>query len=139
MVSASSAGVFLIVMVLLFVNLQHNFINSKPMEYNMRSIKGRDLLVKVGESSVSLIVGLSAFFTIKLILMIPFNLIVKSEHGNSISSLEFPLLILCIWLAARYTKNLNSNGTFKSRNIKRIVTVIVGFLCSIMSTVLLVM
>jgi hypothetical protein len=82
-------------------------------------------------------VGLSAFSIIKLIFMIPINFMATPDNAKTMQGLSSLLIIFSIYLAVKYTKKLNANGTKKSRNIKRIVTVVIGFICLMLSTVFL--
>lgn len=81
--------------------------------------------------------GLSAFSIIKLIFMIPINFMATPDNAKTMQGLSSLLIIFSIYLAVKYTKKLNANGTKKSRNIKRIVTVVIGFICLMLSTVFL--
>jgi hypothetical protein len=80
---------------------------------------------------------LSAFSIIKLIFMIPINFMATPDNAKTMQGLSSLLIIFSIYLAVKYTKKLNANGTKKSRNIKRIVTVVIGFICLMLSTVFL--
>ncbi|MFM4733612.1 hypothetical protein [Aeromonas salmonicida] len=103
---------------------------SKPKE---------NFLVRFGKGFISFIVGLSAFSVIKLIFMIPINFMATPDNAQAMQGLGSILVILSIYLAVKYTKNLNANGTTKSRNIKRVITVVIGFVCLMISTVFLTM
>ena len=81
--------------------------------------------------------GLSAFSIIKLIFMIPINFMATPDNAKTMQGLSSLLIIFSIYLAVKYTKKLNANGIKKSRNIKRIVTVVIGFICLMLSTVFL--
>ena len=81
--------------------------------------------------------GLSAFSIIKLIFMIPINFMATPDNAKTMQGLSSLLIIFSIYLAVKYTKKLNANGTKKSKNIKRIVTVVIGFICLMLSTVFL--
>jgi len=59
------------------------------------------------------------------------------DNAKTMQGLSSLLIIFSIYLAVKYTKKLNANGTKKSRNIKRIVTVVIGFICLMLSTVFL--
>ena len=61
------------------------------------------------------------------------------DNAQAMQGLGSILVILSIYLAVKYTKNLNANGTTKSRNIKRVITVVIGFVCLIISTVFITM
>lgn len=98
-----------------------------------------NFLIRFGKVCVSFIVGVSAFSIIKLIFMIPMNLITTPDNAQEMEVSGLALIIFSIFLAVKYTKKLNANGTTKSRNIKRIVTVVIGFVCLMISTVFLAM
>ena len=59
------------------------------------------------------------------------------DNAKTMQGLSSLLIIFSIYLAVKYTKKLNANGIKKSRNIKRIVTVVIGFICLMLSTVFL--
>ena len=59
------------------------------------------------------------------------------DNAKTMQGLSSLLIIFSIYLAVKYTKKLNANGTKKSRNIKKIVTVVIGFICLMLSTVFL--
>jgi len=90
---------------------------------------------------VSFIVGLSAFFIFKLLLMIPLNLslvlFANNMDESQISGLGGLFLVVTIYFAVKYTKRLNKNASRKSRNIKRVLTIVVGFFSMLISTVIL--
>jgi hypothetical protein len=69
--------------------------------------------------------------------MIPINFMATPDNAKTMQGLSSLLIIFSIYLAVKYTKKLNANGTKKSRNIKRIVTVVIGFICLMLSTVFL--
>lgn len=96
-----------------------------------------NIFVRFGYGVISFIVGLSAFSIIKLVFMLPINFMVTPGNAELMESVGAILLILAIYLAVKYTKNLNRTGTRKSRNIKRIITVVLGAVCMIITTVFL--
>jgi len=98
-----------------------------------------NILIRFGYGVISFIVGLSAFYVIKLIFMIPINLMSTPENIDTMKGIGGLLLILAIYLAVKYTKKLNRSGTRKSRNIKRIVTIILGVICMFSTTMFFVM
>jgi hypothetical protein len=69
--------------------------------------------------------------------MIPINFMATPDNAKTMQGLSSLLIIFSIYLAVKYTKKLNANGTKKSRNIKKIVTVVIGFICLMLSTVFL--
>lgn len=96
-----------------------------------------NFLVKFCNGFISFIVGLAAFSIFKLIFMIPVNIMTTSDNVDIMQGFSSILVIFSIYLAIKYTKSLNGNGTAKSRNIKRIITIIIGVICLMMSTILL--
>jgi len=94
-----------------------------------------NIFIKFGNGVISFIVGLSAFSIIKLVFMLPINFMVTPENAELMESVGALLLILAIYLAVKFTKNLNRTGTRKSRNIKRILTIVIGITCMIITTV----
>jgi len=90
-----------------------------------------NLLIRVGNGIVSFIVGLSALAVIKLVFMLPLNLMLTPENADTMQTIGFLLIIVAIYLAVKFTKNLNRSGTRKSRNIKRTITIVLGFVCMI--------
>ncbi|MBN4063672.1 hypothetical protein JYT79_02710 [Cardiobacterium sp. AH-315-I02] len=61
-----------------------------------------------------------------------------TENIETMKGVGGLLLILAIYLAVKFTKNLNSNGTRKSRNIKRTITIVAGVISMVLATVILV-
>jgi uncharacterized membrane protein YidH (DUF202 family) len=96
-----------------------------------------NVFIRFGYGVISFIVGLSAFYIIKLVFMVPINFMATPENAELMESVGAILLILAVYQAVKFTKNLNRTGTRKSRNIKRIITVILGVVCMIITTVLL--
>jgi hypothetical protein len=94
-----------------------------------------NVFIKFGNGVISFIVGLSAFSIIKLVFMLPINFMVTPENAELMESVGALLLILAIYLAVKFTKNLNRSGTRKSRNIKRTLTVVIGMACMLITTV----
>lgn len=94
-----------------------------------------NMFIRFGGGVISFIVGLSAFSIIKLVFMLPINFMTTPENAELMKSVGAILLILAIYLAVKFTKNLNRTGTRKSRNIKRIITVALGVVCMIITTV----
>ena len=97
------------------------------------------IFFRFGMGIVSFIVGLSAFFIFKLVFMIPLNLVAMQTTDESsydlFKSIGAILVVLAIYLAVKYTKKLNSNGTRKSRNIKRAITIVAGLISMLLTTV----
>ena len=93
-----------------------------------------NIFIRFGNGLISFIVGLSAFSVIKLVFMLPISFMVTPENTKLMESVGALLLILAIYLAVKFTKNLNRNGTRKSRNIKRTVTVVIGIVCMLITT-----
>ncbi|WP_163826713.1 hypothetical protein [Proteus vulgaris] len=100
--------------------------------------KTRDsFIVKAWNLVISFIVGLSAFFILRLIILITLNLIATSNNVATMQTIGGIMVVLSIGIAAIYTKILNSSGTLESRKRKKIITVIVGGISLYISTVLL--
>ena len=89
----------------------------------------KNLLVSFGFGVISFIVGLSAFFIIKVIFMIPINIMTTAENIDTMKSVGSLSLLFCVYLSVKYTKTLNVVGTRKIRNIVRIFTFLIGILC----------
>lgn len=94
-----------------------------------------NIFIRFGYGVISFIVGLSAFSVIKLVFMLPINFMATPENAELMKSVGAILLILAIYLAVKFTKKLNRSGTRKSRNIKRIITIVLGIACMIITTV----
>jgi len=97
-----------------------------------------NILIKIFHSIMSFIVGVSAFFIIKLCFMIPINLVTTADNLSAMEALGSVLLLFSIYLSYKYTKYINGSGTLTSRNIKRVITVLLGLFSMVMSTALLV-
>lgn len=96
-----------------------------------------NMFIRFGYGVISFVVGLSAFSIIKLAFMLPINFMATPESAELMEGVGAISLILAIYLAVKFTKNLNRTGTRKSRNIKRIITVVLGVVCMIIATVFL--
>ncbi|MEX6161788.1 hypothetical protein AB6G16_09030 [Proteus mirabilis] len=82
--------------------------------------KTRDsFIVKAWNLVISFIVGLSAFFILRLIILITLNLIATSNNVATIQTIGGIMVVLSIGIAAIYTKILNSSGTLESRKRKK--------------------
>lgn len=95
------------------------------------------ILIRFGNGVISFIVGLSAFYVIKLIFMIPINMMATPESIDLMKGVGAWLTILAIYLAVKYTKKLNRSGARKTRNIKRIVTIVFGAISMFVTTMFL--
>jgi len=93
-----------------------------------------NIFFQFGSRVISFIVGLSAFYTIKLVFLIPFNLMITPDNIEKMKDYGVFLIILSIYLAVNYTKKLNKNKNKKSRIIRRVMTIIIGFICMVVST-----
>ena len=103
-------------------------------------MKGRsgNILIKVIHSVMSFVVGISAFFIIKLFFMIPINIVTTTDNLRTMEGLGSILILFSIYLSYKYTKYINGNGTLKSRIVKRVITILLGLLCMIISTAVLI-
>lgn len=120
------------------INIVENNINkskSNTKEDANHTNENINIFIRFGYSIVSFFVGLSVFFVFKLLFMIPLNLIATPENLDVIRGISALLLFLAIYLAVKYTKKLNNNGTRKSRIKKRVITLIAGFISMIVSTI----
>jgi hypothetical protein len=99
-------------------------------------------IIRLANGVVLFIVGLSAFFVIKLILMIPTNIYIAYELTDQsrvlAESTGAVVVVFSIYLSIKFTKKINRSDTRKNRNILRIVTVILGFICMFLTTAFLV-
>ena len=92
---------------------------------------------KLGRMVVSFLVFLSVFFIIKLLIIIALRFFVTPDNVMTIQSIGTIFLLLSIGIAAVYTKILNRSGTEEGRNKKRIITMALGIVCLLVSTVIL--
>lgn len=107
------------------------------MTINVSGQNNENIFIRLGNGLLSLIVGSSAFFVIKLIFIVPLNLMTTPDNAGLMESIGAFLIIFAIYLAVKYTKSLNINGTRKSRNIKRVLTTLLGVVCMFISTMFL--
>lgn len=107
------------------------------MNSDLQDKTNDNIIIRFGNGLISFIVGLSAFSIIKLIFMVPVNLMTTTENIETMKGVGGLLLILAIYLAVKFTKSLNSGGTKKSRNIKRIITIVAGIISMVLATVII--
>lgn len=88
-----------------------------------------NILIRFGNGAISFIVGLFALFVINVTFMTPIRLVTTQSNAGTFQIIQFILFWIAVYLAFKYTKHLNANGTRKSRNIKRTITVLLGFVC----------
>lgn len=97
-------------------------------------------LIRLANGCVSFVVGLCAFSILKLAFSIPLsvtaNMIATTENIQTFEGIGVVLLLVSVYFAVKYTKHLNRSGTRKSRNIKRIITIILGVTSLFLATVL---
>lgn len=91
------------------------------------------IIKKIIHAALSLIVGISTFFILKLIFMIPLNLAVNPRHAESLGAI---LVIVSVYLAIKFTKFVNRKT--KERTKWRIATIAAGFLSMIASNLILI-
>jgi len=109
----------------------------KKMSEELSTNTKDNIFTRFGLGVISFIVGLSAFSIMKLLFILPINFIVTLENKGLMESVSAILIIVAIYLAVKFTKKLNRTGTRKSRNIKRIITVVIGIPCMLITTFLL--
>lgn len=97
----------------------------------------KSVVSRIWHSVVSFIIGLSAFFIFKLLVMIPLNLFTTVRNRDLMEGVGALLFIFCIYLAIKYTKYLNTQQSTKGLVIKKVITVVVGIFAMIFSTVIL--
>lgn len=96
-----------------------------------------NVAVRFFHALMSFVVGLAAFFVFKALFMVPVNLMTTEKNIDLMQGLGAILFLVSIYLAIRYTKKLNAAGTPKTRLVKRIATLIVGFIAMALSNVAL--
>lgn len=111
--------------------------NSKELNSGFEKHSSGNIVVRFVIGLASFIVGLSAFYFFKLILMIPLNLAITPENMPVMEGAGVLLVILAIYLAVKYTKKLNASGTRMSRNIMRTITIVLGVASALISTAIL--
>ena len=117
-------------------NVEKNKFGVVAMESSEPTIEKAGILVRIGCGFTSFLVGLAAFFVLKLIFMVFVNLLAFAMLENKINFelVNFGFILLSIYGAFKYTKKLNKSGTKKSRIKKRILTMFFGFISMIIST-----
>jgi len=121
------------------------------METQLSDQNNNNILIRFGNGIISFVVGVSAFFVIKLVLMIPFNIIVAQQNiernpGNmleewrldefetNVTIMGFVVILACIYFSTKYSQKLNRVETRKTRNIMRAITIAFGLVCMIISS-----
>ena len=99
----------------------------------------KNIFFRFGSGVISFVVGLSAFFIIKLAFMISLNLLITKDNVEKMEGVGALLIIFSIYLAVKYTKNLNKNKSKKTRIVKRVITIVIGFICMVITTTVITM
>lgn len=105
-----------------------------------------DTFSNIGNVFMSLFIGMFAFSIIKILYSIGFFAVVfivgivasfmdgpmnlDSSDLKLLNDIELLLIIPALFNTITYVKKLNRTGTRKSRNIKRVLIIVIGFICA---------
>ena len=102
----------------------------------------KNALLRLGSGVLSFIVGVSIFFILKLVVMVPLNIAAMSakneaEQGvfEGVGSLA---MVFLVYLAYKLTKKINAKEIRKVRITARIAVIAGGFVSMLLTTVVLV-
>ena len=112
---------------------QEKLTTSPALDTGETTPRRANIVVRLFHAFVSFVVGLAAFFVIKALFMLPLNLMATERNIDLIKGLGALLFLVSVFLAVRYTKKLNRSGTPKGRLVKRILTLIAGFVAMALS------